>query len=143
MRKNPLSTSARLLDVAGLALLALMAILSTTWISCVRGSSSPVEAAYGAKVRFHEWRPLRFPDFELTYVGRRHVTPLQYPRGWWMHDFKVSAGGVEQTVSWSAGTGSIGPSQFSVRDSLFQIELVHSDKLGKLAEDQVVVLPVK
>jgi len=144
VRKKRLSIFARLFTVVRLALLAVfIAILPAPWVSCVRGNASPLEAVYGAKVKFHEKRTLRFPDFELTYLGRRHVTPPQYPRGWWVHDFKANAGGAEQIVSWSAGTGSIGPSQFNVSGSLFQLELVHSDKLGKLAEGELVVSPAK
>ena len=99
--------------------------------------------AYGSKVRFGRDRPLRFPDFEMTYVGKRHVTPPQYPRGWWIHDFKVRRKGGEQTVSWSAGTGDIGPTRFKVNGADFQIELSRSDKLGPLREDQLVVSPIK
>ena len=132
--------SARFFSVAGLILLAAcVPMLSTTSVSCVRGTASPVEAAYGSKVKFKEGRALRLPDFELTYRGRRRVTPPQYPRGWWVDDFKVRAGSSEQTVSWSAGTGDIGPVQFRVGATLFQIELVRSDKLGPLTKDELVV----
>jgi len=82
---------------------------------------------------------LRFPDFEMIYLGKRHVTPPQYPRGWWTHDFKVRGKGSEQTVSWSAGTGDIGPTRFKVNGAIFQIELSRSDRLGSLREDQMVV----
>lgn len=99
-------------------------------------------AAYGSKVRFNAGLTVRFPDFELTYMGKRQVTPPQYPRGWWIHDFKVRGKGGEQTVSWSAGTGDIGPSRFKVNGALFQIELSRSDKLGSLREDEMVVSAV-
>ena len=99
--------------------------------------------AYGAKVRFGLDGTLRFPDFEMTYLGKRHVTPPQYPRGWWIHDFKVRGKDHEQTVSWSAGTGAIGPTRFKVNGADFQVELSHSDKLGSLREDELVVSPVR
>ena len=99
-------------------------------------------AAYGSKVRFNASLTVRSPDFELTYLGKRHVTPPQYPRGWWIHDFKVRGNRGEQTVSWSAGTGDIGPSRFKVNGALFQIELSRSDKLGSLCEDEMVVAAV-
>jgi hypothetical protein len=108
-----------------------------------RAEGSPDAAAYGTKVKFSAGRTLHFPDFDLTYVGKRHVTPPQYPRGWWIHDFKVRAKDDEQTILWSAGTGDIGPTRFKVKGSGFQIELSRSDKLGALHEDEMVVSPVK
>jgi len=103
---------------------------------------APDAAAYGTKVKFSAGGTLHFPDFDLTYAGKRRVTPPQYPRGWWVHDFKVGAKGDEQTVSWSAGTGDIGPTRFKVNGTAFQIELSRSDKLGALGEDELVVLSV-
>jgi hypothetical protein len=72
-------------------------------------------------------------------MGKRHVVPSQYPRGWWTCDFKVRGKGGEQTVSWSAGTGDIGPTRFKVNGADFQIELSRSDKLGSLREDEMVI----
>jgi hypothetical protein len=112
--------------------------------AAVRSGAETSDAApYGAKTKFSVGRTLHFPDFDLTYVGKRRVTPAQYPRGWWIHDFKVHAKNNEQTVSWSAGTGDIGPSRFKVNGADFQIELSHSDKLGALGEDEIAVSPVK
>jgi hypothetical protein len=108
-----------------------------------RAEEAPDAAAYGAKVKFTIGRTLRFPDFQLTYIGKRHVTPPQYPRGWWTYDFKVRGKGDEQTVSWSAGTGDIGPTRFKVDGANFQIELSRADKLGPLRENEMVVSPVK
>jgi hypothetical protein len=104
---------------------------------------APEVAAYGAKVKFSVGLTLRFPDFALTYAGKRHVTTRQFPRGWWIHDFKVRGKSADQTVSWSAGTGDIGPTRFKVDGAAFQIELSRSDKLGPLSEDELVVSPVK
>ena len=94
-------------------------------------------------MKFDAGRTLHFPDFDLTYLEKRRATPAQYPRGWWIFDFKVRAKNEEQTVSWSAGTGDIGPTRFKVNGSDFQIELSGSDKLGTLREDEMVVSPVK
>jgi hypothetical protein len=108
-----------------------------------RAAEAPDAAAYGAKLKFSVGRTLHFPDFDLTYVGKRRVTPPQYPRGWWSYDFKVRGKGDEQTVSWSAGTGDIGPTRFKVVGADFQIELSRSDKLGPLRDNEMVVSPVK
>lgn len=105
-------------------------------------AETPDRAAYGTKVKFSAGHTLHFADFDLTYVGKRRVTPPQCPRGWWVHEFKVRAKGNEQKVSWSAGTGDIGPTRFTVNGTDFQIELSHSDKLGALREDEVVASSV-
>lgn len=110
--------------------------------SCSAAENSLETVAYSAKVKFRVGQTLHFPEFEVTYVGKRHVTPPQYPRGWWIHDFKVRSKGNEQTVSWSSGTGDIGPVRFKVNDVEFQIELSLSDKLGHLREDEMVISPV-
>ena len=96
-------------------------------------------ASYDAKVKFTTGRAIRFPAFTLTYAGKRHVTPQQYPRGWWIYDFKIRDKSGEQTVSWSAGTGDIGPTRFQADGADFQIELAHSDKQGALREDELVI----
>jgi hypothetical protein len=124
-----------------------MHTLLILYLSTLPATSHAVDSsgtvAYGSKVRFGLDSTLRFPGFEMTYMGKRHVTPPQYPRGWWIHDFKVRGKGGEQTVSWSAGTGDIGPTRFKVNGTGFQIELSHSDKLGSLREDELVVSSIE
>lgn len=114
-----------------------------TFAVSVRAEEAADAAAYGTKVKFSAGRTLHFPDFDLTYAGKRRVTPPQYPRGWWVHDFKVGAKGDEQTIAWSAGTGDIGPTRFKVNGTDFQIELSRSDKLGALRDNELVVSLVK
>ena len=122
---------------------ALLSVQLVILASCSAAENSPKTVAYGAKVKFRLGQTLRFPDFEVTYMGQHHVTPPQYPRGWWVHDFKVRGEGHEQTVSWSAGTGDIGPVRFKVDGAEFQIELSLSDRLGPLREDEMVVSLIK
>lgn len=121
---------------------ALLAVHLFTLAACSHADDSSDAAVYGSKVKFSAGRTLRFPNFELTYMGKHHVTPAQYPRGWWIHDFKVREKSDEQTISWSAGTGDIGPTRFKVNGADFQIELSRSDKLGPLREDEIVVSSV-
>lgn len=97
---------------------------------------------YETRVSFEKGRALRFPDFEVTFVGKRHVTPPQFPRGWWVFDFLVRGKAGEQKVSWSAGTGDIGPTRFRVERGEFQLELSRSDKLGRLREGELVISKV-
>jgi hypothetical protein len=122
---------------------SLLVLHVTALTVCSHAGNFTGTAAYGSKVRFKAAHTLHFPDFQITYIGKRHVTPPQYPRGWWIYDFKVRGKSNEQTVSWSAGTGDIGPSRFKVDGTDFQIELSRSDKLGPLREDEMVVSSVK
>src|SRR6202030_1939348 len=101
--------------------LSSLLICSVVWTGTSSVLAQPL--AYGSKVTFTEGHTMHFPDFELTYIGKRHVTPSQYPRGWWIYDFKVQAGNETQTISWSAGTGDIAPALFKVKQAAFQLEL--------------------
>ena len=96
-------------------------------------------ATYGSKVRFAKNAAIAFPDFDLTYTGRRHVTSPVYKRGFDYDDFKISRGGKSITVSWSAGTGLLGPQSFEFGGQKFELELRHHDRLGWLKDDEVVV----
>lgn len=116
-------------------------LLLSLWcmLAMVACSPSSKAADYGTKVGFKKGQALQFPDFVLTYVGDRHVASDRYPRGFDYRDFRVVAGKESQTVSWSAGTGDIGPALFKVGAKQFGLELARSDKLGKLSENEVVI----
>ena len=104
-------------------------------------ASAAGSAAYNTKVKFRQGQALAFPDFDLVYKGARKVSSPKYPRGFIFHDFEVSRGTVSRTVSWSSGTGDIGPADFTFGGRAFLLELSHSDKLGRLAGDELVVRP--
>lgn len=95
--------------------------------------------AYGARVPFKEGRPLKFPDFSLEYVGQRRVASTRFPRGFLYRDFIVSAGSERITVSWTAGTGDIGPMPFTIAGKSFNLELAQSDSLGRLKPNELVI----
>ena len=101
------------------------------------GERAPVR--YGEKVRYQEGKVIAFPDFTLTYKGQRRVVPPQYPRGWWVYDFEVKAAKKTQTICWSAGTGLIDATDFSVNGKPFALERVRAAGIGKLEEDELVV----
>lgn len=96
-------------------------------------------AGYGAKVKFAQGRTLHFADFDLTCTGTRHESSAKFPRGFTFEDFKLSHAGESKTISWSAGTGDIGPVEFSFAGQKFTLELRMSDKLGRLGGDELVV----
>lgn len=104
-----------------------------------RAAVSPDKAAYAEKVRFAEDRPIQFPDFTLTYLGMRHMTSATFARGFDYHDFQIGHAAEAFTVSWSSGTGDIGPTLFKVDGQSYRLELVYADELGGLADDEVVI----
>jgi hypothetical protein len=102
-------------------------------------AASEQKASYGTRVKYRLGQKIEFPDFTLEYVGERRKSVPVYPRGFLYYDFKVSKGKVEKVVSWTTGTGDIGPMDFEIGGKHYQLELRHSDKLGKLKENELVI----
>jgi len=96
-------------------------------------------ADFGAKVAYKKDTPVQFATFALTYLGERRVVTEKFPPGMTFYDFRLTSTKGTQTVSWSAGTGDIGPTIFHVGSEQFALELKRSDKLGKLKENELVV----
>lgn len=123
------------------ALLVAAAALSGAILPAVCVAAGPRPAPYGSKVVFREGSPLSFADFELTFLGTRRVTRPEYPRGFVYFDFRVSRGEASTAVSWSAGTGDVGPAPFDFAGKRFRLELKRSDRAGALRDDELVVTP--
>ncbi|MCL4807020.1 MAG: hypothetical protein KJ062_04390 [Thermoanaerobaculia bacterium] len=103
------------------------------------GAPGPRPVPYGAKAVFRENSPIRFRHFVLTFVGERHVSFPEYPRGFHYHDFRVDSGSETLTVSWSSGTGEVAPASFTVGGRRYLLELVRSDRRGRLEANELVV----
>ena len=96
-------------------------------------------AVYGSVLAINDGGKLAFPDFELTYLGvHRLMTPAFKP-GVLIHDFTAEIGGHKVAISWSSGTGDIGPSLFEVQGVHYELEMSRSDKLGRLKSGEIVV----
>jgi hypothetical protein len=91
-------------------------------------------------VRFKKEVAISFPDFELTYIGKRHVASPVFKPGFNFEDFRISRGSDSITVSWSSGTGLLGPQEFIFTGGEYELELRHTDKLGWLKDNEVVVV---
>jgi len=117
----------------------LRALLCICGLAATALSAEIIAANYATKLKFREGVALKFPDFELSYAGKHRVAGPAFPRGWWVHDFIARTGKAEQKLSWSSGTGDIGPTRFTVGGKSFALELSRSDKLGPLKEDEIVV----
>jgi hypothetical protein len=107
-------------------------------VACGYGASGE-KASYGTPVKYGAGKKIEFPDFTIEYVGERRVSSPAYSRGFLYYDFKVMTGNIEKTISWTAGTGDIGPTEFEVGDKHYQLELRRSDKFGKLNDNELVI----
>jgi hypothetical protein len=107
-------------------------------VSC-KGAASEQKASYGTRVKYRLGQKIEFPDFAIEYVGERQKSVPVYPRGFLYYDFKVSNGTAEKMVSWTTGTGVIDPTDFEIGGKHYQLELRHSDKLGKLQENELAI----
>lgn len=107
-------------------------------VSCGHAASEQ-KASYGTRVKHRPGEKIEFPDFTVEYVGERRKTVPVYPRGFLYYDFKVSKGKTEKMVSWTTGTGVIDPTDFEFDGKHYQLELRHSDKLGRLKENELVI----
>ncbi len=111
-------------------------------ISCGQAASEQ-KASYGTRVKYRAGQKIEFPDFAVEYVGERRKSLPVYPRGFLYYDFKVSKGPAEKMVSWSTGTGVIDPTDLEIGGKHYQLELRHSDKLGKLNDNELVIWQAK
>ena len=109
-----------------------------TVLACNRASTQ--QPRYGVKIQYAQGQPLNFPDVTLEFVGKRESPPSDYyPRSMYSYDFKVYQGSQSQLISWSSGTGDIGPTLFELAGNRYALELAMSDKLGILDENELVL----
>ena len=103
------------------------------------GYAASEKASYGRRVKYAAGKKIEFPDFTIEYVKERRESSPAYPRGFLYYDFKVRSGNTEKTVSWTAGTGDIGPVDFEISGKHYRLELRRSDKLGRLNDNELVI----
>ena len=106
-----------------------------------------MKGGYNQKIKFTglfmgTGEVIQFPDFTLQYIG---TSKIPGPRGakWHMTtlNFKLIDKTSEQEISWSAGTGVLGPGSFVANDTLFLFEPVYSR--GFNLNHELTVTPVR
>lgn len=103
----------------------------------VNQSSENEMKNYGEKVSYESGKELKFPDFSIKFTGKREVTGA--PVRMTFYDFEVSKGETKKKISWSSGTGDIGPTFFEIGGAEFVLELRQSDLLKSVGEGNLVV----
>jgi hypothetical protein len=106
---------------------------------CSLIGSSGFAAEFGTKVVFKKDQALAFPGLVVTYLGERRVANERFPPGFVYYDFRIEGGKETKTVSWTSGTGDIGPAPFQIGGQRYLLELRISDKLGRLKDDELVI----
>jgi hypothetical protein len=109
-------------------------------VALITLTAAAFAADYGKKERFAKGKALVFPDCELVFTGTRRVSSSAYPRGFLYYDFEARSGGQTKEVSWSSGTGDVGPEFFAVNGRKFVLELGSSAAFkGWLKDDELVL----
>jgi hypothetical protein len=121
------------------SLIALLLCCTAAALFNCRASGRPTSAPYGAITKYEKDKAIAFADFNLEFIGERRVSTPQYPRGFLYFDFKIKAGSEEKVISWTSGTGDIGPAEFEIAEKKFLLERARSDKLGRLEENELVI----
>ncbi len=97
-----------------------------------------IPGAYGTKVKYIEGERMRFPDFFLKYMGTSQEKDKNFPSGVTVHNFRVRKGTERRKIGWVA-TSKPEPRKFEFQEGRYMLERANSQKLGKLADDEVVV----
>jgi hypothetical protein len=97
---------------------------------------------YGEKVSYSSGKEIKFPDFSIKFLGKREE---KYPNEkkselkMIFYDFEVTKGETKKKISWSSGTGDIGPTFFEIEGANYVLELSQSDILKSLGEGNFVI----
>jgi hypothetical protein len=121
------------------SIIALILILMVANLLNCRTSHSPASASYGAITKYEKGKAIKFVDFTLEFIGERRVTTPQYARGFLYFDFNINTDSEAKIVSWTSGTGDIGPTEFELSGKKYLLERARSDKLGRLEENELVI----
>lgn len=124
--------------------LILLPIIITYFLVLALGCNGSVPTGeYNKITSFSENKPIKYPDFELTYIGERKQTST-FPNGnsftFTYYDFKVRNEKEEKTVSWTTGTGVIEPVNFEINGMKFMLELRYWEKEKKKLDEDVLVV---
>ena len=97
---------------------------------------------YGKRVNYDIGKQIQYRDFTIHFLGIRHETPDVFPIGWDVFD--VSNSGDSILVSWSAGTGLIGPETFMLDGKSYVLELKvtgskHLSQNHRLKDNEMII----
>lgn len=118
-------------------------LISFCLTACGLGGSGGNDVQkYGDKVSYEGGKVLKYPDFTVRYAGTHEKS---YPtdssaKKMVFYDFEVVKDNKKQTVSWSSGTGDIGPAFFYIGEADYVLEMKQSDVLKTSIADGNIVI---
>ncbi len=120
--------------------MSLIIVAGTLGTGCggEKKKDNDIPGAYGTKVKYIEGERMRYPDFFLKYMGTSQEKDKNFPNGVTVYNFRVRKGTERRIIGWVA-TSKPEPLKFEFQEGRYMLERVNSQKLGKLAADEVVV----
>lgn len=96
--------------------------------------------SYGTKIDFSDRYLKKLPDLNIRFLGKREMATSDFRPGFTYYDFEVSKNGKTRTISWSSGTGDIGPEYFEIEGETFVLELAWSQAFkNKIEKGKMVI----
>ena len=119
-------------------------ILGTFLLATCEQPSNKNEASYNLKVTFETGKPICFPDFTIEYTGLETLPgPGKAQFTLTFFYFTLKNGAHAKQISWSSGTGDIGPTYFEFNQCKFFLEMSHSEKLNQWLKQNEFVISIE
>jgi hypothetical protein len=119
--------------------MSLIAVVVTLGGGCKgEKEDNDLSGTYGAKVKYIEGIKVKFPDFFLKFMGTSQEKDKNFPSGVTVYNFRVRKGTERRNIGW-VGASKPEPLKFEFQEGRYMLERVNSQKLGKLADDEVVI----
>lgn len=119
----------------------LLILVAAVFVFSCSKTDEPAE--YLKPVKYSKNTPVKFADFDMTYVGeRRESIPFHAGKEITIvfHDFRISNEKESKTITWTSGTGDIAPVNFEFNGSKYRLELrILEKEKKKLADDELVI----
>lgn len=103
-------------------------------------ASSGNSNQYGKKVYYQDHSPKQYPDFTIKFIGERVEDSPRANFKFTFYDFEVAKGNEKKIVSWSSGTGDIGPLYFNVGGKEYAMEISLSEAYKGFMNDGEMVI---
>lgn len=95
---------------------------------------------YGKKIDYSDHAVKKLHDISIRFLQTRHEASSVFPRGFIYYDFEVMKGDEKKKISWSSGTGAIGPTYFEIGSAKYVLELAASKaQSGFMKEGEMVI----
>jgi hypothetical protein len=93
------------------------------------------EYQYGKKINYLDRETKKLPYFSIRFLKERHEQSPMFRPGFTFYDFEITNGTETKTVSWSSGTGDIGPTFFDFNGHPYVLELKASKAFNGFMND--------